>query len=256
MFGGSPISSGAPAPSQEQLAAQGFGAAATAGKDNAAANKIGRDVLDFYQTHHAKDVSFIVQNEEIPAHKVVVSARSDYFRTMLYGDMQESHKDRIVINTGISAYLFRKILTFLYSGALDNKSSLQDFMDLLPYANMYQLDELKGLCESLIKHYTTSEQVLRVLRRSRNSDHLKAFAMDYILKHSADAVLLESVNSFPIDDQDDAMMIRDVLVHVMKNSTPRQTSRSTSTAPFGQAPRFGSPRGPNGNQGFSSGFAL
>ena len=53
------------------------------------------DVIDMFETGYFSDVKFVVQGEEINAHKIVLSSRSSYFGNMFRAEMKESLFNRV-----------------------------------------------------------------------------------------------------------------------------------------------------------------
>lgn len=60
------------------------------------------------------DVTFIVQNTKIPAHRSLLAVRSEYFRAMLFGGLAESKQDEIRLEIPLEA--FKVILRYIYTG--------------------------------------------------------------------------------------------------------------------------------------------
>lgn len=60
------------------------------------------------------DVVFIVEQQRLPAHRVILAARSEYFRTLLYGGFSESTKKIIELEIPVEA--FKVLLRYIYSG--------------------------------------------------------------------------------------------------------------------------------------------
>ncbi|RCN44737.1 BTB/POZ domain protein [Ancylostoma caninum] len=55
------------------------------------------------------DVVFVVDGEKFPAHKVLLAARSEYFRAMLYGGLKESDEGEIILEE-TNVFAFRILL--------------------------------------------------------------------------------------------------------------------------------------------------
>lgn len=60
------------------------------------------------------DVTFIVEEQKLPAHRVILAARSEYFRALLYGGLSESTQHVIKLEIPLEA--FKCLLGYIYSG--------------------------------------------------------------------------------------------------------------------------------------------
>jgi speckle-type POZ protein len=69
------------------------------------------------------DYTIVVQSddgqEEIPVHRMLLEARSPFFRGMLESNMAEAQEGRYVVRD-IDANVFKALLHFIYTGAAGN----------------------------------------------------------------------------------------------------------------------------------------
>ena len=69
-------------------------------------------------SHYAdeySDVALVVDGQRFRAHRVILAARSDYFRALLYGGMKESQLSEIELkDTSLAA--FKHLLRYIYTG--------------------------------------------------------------------------------------------------------------------------------------------
>lgn len=138
------------------------------------------------------DITFIVGDErlELHCHKVVLSARSDYFSAMLKpGGMKESKKEVLEID-GHSSATFRRMIEFVYTNTVRELSTIDstDLIALLMLANEYLLDDLRSLCErhaagSLDKNNIGS---LIMLSAKHNAHDLRDACIKYIQHNQED----------------------------------------------------------------------
>ena len=193
--------------------------------------KTGSKLLSYFKERHPEDVIFVVKGEDIPAHRVLLAASSEYFCAMLDGDMKEGDSDRIPIEGDITPEAFRNILNFLYTGRLE-KVQVVTLIELLHHADMYQIDDLKEYCIDKIEKYLSPGNVLHIMRVSRDtsSPRLEYKALDFILKHPRDQVISECLKSLP-NDQDNKDIMKDILLHLFNNfPVPTKDSASSTTA--------------------------
>uniref|UniRef100_A0A182U6H8 BTB domain-containing protein n=1 Tax=Anopheles melas TaxID=34690 RepID=A0A182U6H8_9DIPT len=62
------------------------------------------------------DVTFIVKGEHLPAHRIILATRSEYFRALLYGGLKESKQNEITLD--IPAKAFQYLMKYIYTGRL------------------------------------------------------------------------------------------------------------------------------------------
>lgn len=97
-----------------------------------------------------KDITFIIQNKKLRAHKTILMIRSEYFRKMFQNDWVERKKEGIYIEDftfeGFSAFI-----DYLYTGTMTDNLSFDVTVDLLQISDCYRELKLKGLCEEVLK---------------------------------------------------------------------------------------------------------
>jgi len=133
------------------------------------------------------DVTFCVEQHHLPAHKLVLEVRTEYFRRMFSSGLRESQSNRIEI-FDCTTNVFIDVLRFIYTDtcAINDDNCIP----LLEQANFFQLDRLKAICEcywfdNINVHNAAS--VLQVADRF-NALQLKNFAMEFIFSHIQDVV--------------------------------------------------------------------
>ena len=66
------------------------------------------------------DIQLVVESEHFHAHRIVLAARSDYFRALLYGGLRESQVDNHTIEIKeCKAAAFRFLLLYIYTGRVN-----------------------------------------------------------------------------------------------------------------------------------------
>jgi len=74
-----------------------------------------KDILKMIGNKEFSDVTLIIDEKEIYAHRAVLSSRSTYFDAMFSNDFREADKSKIVLK-GVSSYdLFYNLIEFMYS---------------------------------------------------------------------------------------------------------------------------------------------
>lgn len=63
------------------------------------------------------DVHLVVEGVSFPAHKIILAARSQYFRALLYGGMKESTQSQVELKAATTA-AFKSLLKYVYTGRM------------------------------------------------------------------------------------------------------------------------------------------
>lgn len=90
------------------------------------------------------DVTFVVEKKRFPAHRVILAARCQYFRALLYGGMRESQPEAEIPLEDTTAEAFTMLLKYIYTGRAtltDEKEEV--LLDFLSLAHKYGFPELE-----------------------------------------------------------------------------------------------------------------
>ncbi|KAF8006547.1 hypothetical protein BT93_K0755 [Corymbia citriodora subsp. variegata] len=120
-------------------------------------SSIGQDFGKLLDSGKGADVSFEVDGEVFPAHKLVLAARSPVFRAQLYGPMKDHNTKQIRVED-MESSVFKALLHFIYFDSLPDLQELTGLdtkwastlmsQHLLAAADRYGLDRLRLLCEA------------------------------------------------------------------------------------------------------------
>ena len=141
------------------------------------------------------DVMFIVKDEKIGAHSLIIKSASAKMAAILRdqnkvssteaGDhtYSESGSCKEIFIDDVAPQTFRRLLRYIYTGA--TPESEQEAELLLPVAYKYDIDDLKKLCEKLLTCNVSSNSVVRylVLAHENGSPQLMEAAMNYVIRH-------------------------------------------------------------------------
>lgn len=129
-------------------------------------------------------------------HKVILAARAEYFRAMLYGGMSESTKSEITLNVNREA--FKLILKYIYTGKINLRQMLTPQMNLildtLGLSNLFGYLELKEEISNFLKNSLRLDNVCNILDASRlyELDALVNICNTFIDKNAEDLLSHES----------------------------------------------------------------
>ena len=131
-------------------------------------NRLSSDLLLKFDDEDDKDITFLVQTEKIKAHKVIISARCPYFKTMFQSGMEESVTNEVNV-PDIDPHVFKEMLRFLYSD-LAPEFCENVTAGLLAAAAKYGLKDLKYVCASTLESHLDAENVVEFLVLAETHD--------------------------------------------------------------------------------------
>lgn len=106
-----------------------------------------RDANRFYFDTPSCDVTFNVGQTTIRAHRAFLCARSQYFKTLLAGNMQEAKQDTIELHADLE--VVRKVFIYFYTDTII-ANELQQYFDVLALADEWIIPGLKMRIEKCI----------------------------------------------------------------------------------------------------------
>lgn len=107
------------------------------------------DLKRVFLSDKTADVHFVfVDNDQIvrvPAHKILLAARSEVFETMFYGKMKETDNIQIV---DASVAAFKEFLQFFYRNII--KLTMDCISDVVNLCKKYHIDDCLNICEDFL----------------------------------------------------------------------------------------------------------
>ena len=145
------------------------------------------------------DFIFIVDNVKIPAHRVILAARSPVFAAMFQHDMKENRTSEAEIKD-VTPAAFKALLRFIYTGDCEVGNWAEE---LLVAANKYDIQDLKQICAKELGKKLTVENAIRLLILSdlHQTNHLKQAAIRFINQNAPAVMKTPSWSDFPKDHQ-------------------------------------------------------
>mmetsp|Transcript_22421 Transcript_22421/g.44006 ORF Transcript_22421/g.44006 Transcript_22421/m.44006 type:complete len:716 (+) Transcript_22421:238-2385(+) len=138
------------------------------------------------------DVTFIVEDRPLYAHRVIIMARCEPFEVMLAGPMREANQREIHLRDQ-QYHVILALLEFLYTDevqALTDGVDLNFALDLLAVADQFLVDRLKSLCEIAIQKSISIENVSMMFKTAdqRQALSLRRRCFDFILKNFGEVI--------------------------------------------------------------------
>ena len=151
------------------------------------------------------DVTFVVNNERIPAHRIILAARSTYFRSMFSSGMREAQRGNDIVIQDTSPAAFHALLLYLYADELAFDDTL--VVDVLRKAKELELTRVCNHCElhcqrglsahnAVLWFMQADEYALEGLREitlrylTRNLSKVRAEAKDTLAKLAVEKPML------------------------------------------------------------------
>jgi len=124
-------------------------------------SQLADDLLDILLNEKDTDITFEIDGQVIKAHRLFLSARSEYFRSMFNSGMIENSSNKVKIKE-CDPIMFKKLLEFLYTDKCPNDIDAIA-SKLLPVADLYMISALKSYCADALRQSLTQDNVKEVL---------------------------------------------------------------------------------------------
>ncbi|CDY71585.1 BnaCnng73550D [Brassica napus] len=107
------------------------------------------------------DVTFNIAGDKFQAHKLVLAARSPFFKSKFSNEL-EPNSTEVTIND-LEPKVFKALLQFIYKDSLPEEVEPTLIVKLLAAADKYYLNRLRLLCESHICKGVSVKSVAKIL---------------------------------------------------------------------------------------------
>lgn len=105
-----------------------------------------------YRSQEFTDVIFVVEGSKFYAHRVILAARSEYFRALLYGGMRETDPNTEIEVKDTTAPAFDALLKYVYTGKMFLGECREDtILELLSLAHKYGFLALESALQGYLK---------------------------------------------------------------------------------------------------------
>jgi len=128
------------------------------------------------------DVTFIVEGEKFPCHKVILSSQCKYFENMFLSSMVESQAKEIQISD-VESQTFRALVKYIYGQDVELDENLGK--NLFKLADKWNITKLREKCEKYLMHIISLENFREIaeLAESLNTPKLMDVALDFATKN-------------------------------------------------------------------------
>ncbi|XP_017116120.1 BTB/POZ domain-containing protein 9 [Drosophila elegans] len=156
-------------------------------------DRFSADMARLCMNERYSDVEFVVEEQRLPAHRVVLAARSEYFRALLYGGMAETTQRQIPLEVPLDP--FKVLLRYIYSGTLLLSTLDEDaVIDVLGMANQYGFQDLEMAISNYLRQYLALNNVCMILDAARlyNLEELTQVCLMFMDRNAADLLQHDS----------------------------------------------------------------
>lgn len=129
------------------------------------------------------DVTFVVEGARVFGHRLILSLRSEYFRSIFTTGMKESAQTEISVPE-VGKTEFVSILRFVYTGDAAIVTG-DNVVDVLEASNYFSVTQLKCVCEDILKRGAEIDNVAYVLDVATRfeADQLRNYCLEFIFKN-------------------------------------------------------------------------
>ncbi|CAA7392910.1 unnamed protein product [Spirodela intermedia] len=155
----------------------------------------------------------------IPAHRALLAARSEIFKTVLMSDECKAPPSVAISLPELNHDQLQCLLEFLYRGTISEDDAGRHACALLLAADKYDVPFLKSFCESRIHGTLTAANALEVLEVSEAcaSETLRRTAMSAIVEHAEDIVFSSRFDDFALKNAHLCVEITRMLLRGMRD---------------------------------------
>ncbi|XP_076632328.1 BTB/POZ domain-containing protein 9-like [Colletes latitarsis] len=155
---------------------------------------LSQNIGALYLSDDYSDVTLIVGDKRLNGHKIILAARSEYFRALLFGGLKESTQHEIELKNA-NLIAFKALLEYIYTG----RTSLTDrrdevVLDILGLAHLYGFSELETSISDYLRDILSIKNICLIFDAALlyQLKFLTTVCHDYMDKHACEVIQHES----------------------------------------------------------------
>nr|XP_050865113.1 BTB/POZ domain-containing protein 9 isoform X2 [Vespula vulgaris] len=153
-------------------------------------NFLSEDIGALYLSNSYTDVTLIVADQRFNGHKIILAARSQYFRALLFGGLKESSQQEIELK-GASVPAFKGLFKYIYTGHMSLANQREEvIVDILGLAHQYGFVELESAISDYLKKILSIKNFCFIFDAARlyQIEFLKKWCYQYVNKYAAEII--------------------------------------------------------------------
>ncbi|KAJ6643408.1 BTB/POZ domain-containing protein 3 [Pseudolycoriella hygida] len=157
-----------------------------------------KNIQSLYLNEDGADVFFLLDGERIPGHKIILTAMSDYYKTMFYGSLREDNN--IDMNdSNVSVESFKEFLKFIYMS--EPNLTMDNIDGVLTMAKRSLSEDILNECEQFLKNSVTIDTMFFGYQLALLYDlkQLKNICKEEICVHAESVLKSASFLKFPFE---------------------------------------------------------
>ena len=161
----------------------------------------------FESSSHLSDVTFVVEGERIPAHRIILASRCEYFSTMFSAGFQERDSNEIKME-GVSAAAFKALLQHLYTDHMEVEEGV--LVEMVKVCDQYQVLRLRDHCIRRLEKDITEHNALEWLvqaHRLLGPGAVKRSMLQYVAHNYAKIRLRAQPDALALADIDRSLLL-------------------------------------------------
>lgn len=144
------------------------------------------------------DIKLIVGQHRIYAHRCVLSASSDYFKTLFLGDFGDCKAGECQMSS-CEYNALQAIISFMYTGHI--RITLHNVDDILQVADYLCLKEVKSFCSDLLKRNLNESNCVQIkaLTDRFSLDEIRDDVIDFLAPRMSSILAMADIVYMPFD---------------------------------------------------------
>ena len=164
------------------------------------------DLPKYFNNNEYSDLTIIVGEQKIPAHKILVASTSPVFLSLVQSADSEGH----VKIDGYDFSVVNTVIKYIYNGSIDMSCYS---LDVFRFADKYKLKQLHLFHEIYFINHLNCTNVIKLVTFAKdvNSERLRSACIKFICERRSEIVQQNKWEILPIE------VLREIFVYLSMN---------------------------------------